>query len=596
VSFKEILGKTNQFIFGGNTGTSYEDLQAKRRAAQQHAKQTNQGGFHGLANGIVTGVLRGQARKAEKAGREKFDGAFQQILGRGQSAQGGTPFNPSAQGGPAQPAPMMGQPTPSRPPSGDMAASVRQGLTARGLPEHVAEAFVMNFQDESGLNPGINETTPTVAGSRGGFGLAQWTGPRRRELEAFAAQNGSAVSDMDTQLDFLVHELQGSEAGAAQSIFASQDAGSAADAIVRKFLRPAEEHRERRSARYLGGAQPPQQPSGIDPQLIQLATSPWASPEQKSVLGMLLQQQMSANAPVDPMKQLQMQKMQLELDQMRDPQVDPMQQVQLEQAQLNLEQDRNPQPDPVRGVQFGDNLVNPITGEVIAEGEPEARDQTSAMQNYEYYTQQETEAGRAPSSFNEWNLQSRRAGATTVNNSVSGGVPELTVDAAKNTGFLIRTQEANDIINSLENEGTNFWQQQAENVPLGLGNQLRSPEFQKFDQARRDYVNAILRRESGAVISDQEFANAEQQYFPVPGDGPEVIAQKRNNRKAAIAGLRVGSGAGGAYADNMGAQTPAQPSIDLSGMSRGDLLYVDIGSLSPDQYDEYERLLGGGDQ
>jgi hypothetical protein len=97
VSFKEILGKTNQFIFGGNTGTSYEDLQAKRRAAQQHAKQISQGGFHGLANGIVTGVLRGQARKGEKAGREDFNGAFQQLLanklGGGEAANlYGNPF------------------------------------------------------------------------------------------------------------------------------------------------------------------------------------------------------------------------------------------------------------------------------------------------------------------------------------------------------------------------------------------------------------------------------------------------------------------------------------------------------------------------
>ena len=38
--------------------------------------------------------------------------------------------------------------------------------------EHVADGFVMNFKDESGLNPGINEQNPIVPGSRGGFGLA----------------------------------------------------------------------------------------------------------------------------------------------------------------------------------------------------------------------------------------------------------------------------------------------------------------------------------------------------------------------------------------------------------------------------------------
>lgn len=56
---------------------------------------------------------------------------------------------------------------------GDNAADIKQGLVDRGMSPQVADAFVMNFQDESGLNPGVNEQNPVVAGSRGGFGLAQ---------------------------------------------------------------------------------------------------------------------------------------------------------------------------------------------------------------------------------------------------------------------------------------------------------------------------------------------------------------------------------------------------------------------------------------
>ena len=138
-------------------------------------------------------------------------------------------------------------------PSGDAAAAVRDGLIARGLPEHVADGFVMNFKDESGLNPGINEASPLVPGSRGGFGLAQWTGPRRVALEKFAADRGVAPSDVNAQLDFLVQELQGPEAAAAQSIFGAQNSGEAGAAIVNNFLRPAEEHRNRRAQAYLGG-------------------------------------------------------------------------------------------------------------------------------------------------------------------------------------------------------------------------------------------------------------------------------------------------------------------------------------------------------
>ena len=130
------------------------------------------------------------------------------------------------------------------------------GLVQRGLSRPVAEGFAMNAADESGFNPGINEQDPTVSGSRGGFGLFQWTGPRRRALESFASQQGSSVTDPDTQLDFLMTELSGSERGAASSILSAKSAGQAGAAIVNDFLRPAEQHRASRAARYLGGEQP----------------------------------------------------------------------------------------------------------------------------------------------------------------------------------------------------------------------------------------------------------------------------------------------------------------------------------------------------
>lgn len=69
-----------------------------------------------------------------------------------------------------------------------------------------------------------------------------------------------------------------------------------------------------------------------------------------------------------------------------------------------------------------------------------------------------------------------------------------------------------------------------------------SVEYQKFDQAQRNFINAVLRRESGAVISEQEFENARQQYFPSPGDSSERLAQKRANRQEAITGISAAAG------------------------------------------------------
>jgi hypothetical protein len=131
---------------------------------------------------------------------------------------------------------------------------VRQELIERGLPEHVADGFVLNFQDESGLDPGINEAAPTVPGSRGGFGLAQWTGPRRNALEQFAAATGRDVADPEVQFDFLMEELRGPEREAFSRIMSTDDPGSAAAAIVQHFERPAQQYLDSRLASYSGQA------------------------------------------------------------------------------------------------------------------------------------------------------------------------------------------------------------------------------------------------------------------------------------------------------------------------------------------------------
>ena len=115
---------------------------------------------------------------------------------------------------------------------------VIQGLIKRGLAPHVAEGIANEINRESGFDPGINEVSPIVPGSRGGFGLFQHTGPRRRELEAFAQARGVPVSDQDTQLDFALQELATTESRAGQSLSQTTTAEEAADVFKRQFLRP----------------------------------------------------------------------------------------------------------------------------------------------------------------------------------------------------------------------------------------------------------------------------------------------------------------------------------------------------------------------
>jgi hypothetical protein len=135
------------------------------------------------------------------------------------------------------------------------------------------------------------------------------------------------------------------------------------------------------------------------------------------------------------------------------------------------------------------------------------------------------------------------------------------------TAFGMRASEAHKILNELEKGGVKntgvirsvvagtaglvpFIGDKLENAASSTMNVLPSAfggpneGQQKTEQARRDFVNAILRKESGAVISPAEFENASRQYFPQPGDSDAVIEQKRKNRETAIKGLTVQAGPG----------------------------------------------------
>jgi hypothetical protein len=131
---------------------------------------------------------------------------------------------------------------------------VVSSLMQRGVPEHVAQGVAMNFHDESGLDTGIQEKAPLSG--RGGFGLAQWTGPRRIALEDFARSQGKRIDDPDVQLDFFMQENQGREAPAWKIVMNAPTAQEAAVAFVKHWERPTSENVAKRTARYTNADSP----------------------------------------------------------------------------------------------------------------------------------------------------------------------------------------------------------------------------------------------------------------------------------------------------------------------------------------------------
>lgn len=93
--------------------------------------------------------------------------------------------------------------------------------------------------------------------------------------------------------------------------------------------------------------------------------------------------------------------------------------------------------------------------------------------------------------------------------------------------YAARLKKSNEI---LEKISQSFGERSWNKAMPDWASFLRTDAGQSFDQAERDFINATLRRESGAVINPDEFRNARQQYIDQPGDSPDVRAQKRNNR------------------------------------------------------------------
>jgi len=76
-------------------------------------------------------------------------------------------------------------------------------------------------------------------------------------------------------------------------------------------------------------------------------------------------------------------------------------------------------------------------------------------------------------------------------------------------------------------------------------NAIKDPDQRKYAQAMRNFINATMRRESGAAIAQSEFSNANKQYFAQLNDDPETAKQKKENRLRVFDAFRAE--AGGAY-------------------------------------------------
>jgi len=292
------------FLFGGETGQSQADVtDARKRLAAAMLQQ-------GTDTSPIQSPWEGAARMAQalmgglairKQG-EQQSAADAQVI----SAITGQPYTP-----PEKPAGFLasifgGGNKPSTPgatgssmPQTDSSGNVALPSTGKEWetigprlvgdlskdfqlsPQQAAGAVGQLGQESSGFST-LQETNPLISGSRGGFGYAQWTGPRRKQFEAWSQENGLDPTSYEANYGFLKNELMNTPEGAVlDALRKAPDAQSAGRIFTDQFLRPGIPHYDSRDAwtqRALAFANSPAQAAGAVSPVGAPPTSPIQPP------------------------------------------------------------------------------------------------------------------------------------------------------------------------------------------------------------------------------------------------------------------------------------------------------------------------------
>lgn len=219
--------------------------------------------------------------------------------------------------------------------------------------------------------------------------------------------------------------------------------------------------------------------------------------------------------------------------------------------------------------------IDKRTGKPVVAGTPKLPE---AVQSYQYAQQQGYKG-----SFEDWTIANKQAGAmnvsmgspipVTLKDGTQGfvqpankpGMPPqllrledgslpapqakpkeekpLTEQQGNAAAFMMKAQNALDNLKAVPTISTKDYY--ASKVPVA-GNYAMSENGQRAMNAEKQFIAAVLRKESGAAISNGEYQEYGDQFFPRPGDSKEKLAQKAQNREVALKAFSVQAGDHGA--------------------------------------------------
>lgn len=141
---------------------------------------------------------------------------------------------------------------------------------------------------------------------------------------------------------------------------------------------------------------------------------------------------------------------------------------------------------------------------------------------------------------------------------VLGGAREPTVDAKQAAAFTRRVLGANDRLNGLADEGVFKPQTVTSQLVRDDGNGVlrivaRTDNDRRFIQAAKEWLAPVLRRDTGAAVTDSELANYMDIYIPKYEDDQATLKQKAEARQDAM--IALAGQAGSLYGETYGDRT-----------------------------------------
>lgn len=316
------------FIFGGNTGMSYDDIQAKRKIAEQLLQQNastprNVGeGLSAIGRALAYRNITKKADAADATNKAAFDQQYSGLFAgsSGGSAPSFAPVDPNSPEGIGDATMVALGKAPDFAklestyglPSGYLSrtAQLESGGNPNAQNPNSSAGGMFQFIDSTAKQYGLTDKTDPIASADAAARLAAdnkayltkalGREPSAGELYLAHQQGPAGAAKLILNQGAPAASLVGNDAVALNGGSGGMTGGDFAQKWLAKF-----------------GGEQPQSGSGMSIQaLAEVAGSPYATPGQKAVAAALLQQQMDA---ADPAKKLALEKAQLEIDKLKNP-------------------------------------------------------------------------------------------------------------------------------------------------------------------------------------------------------------------------------------------------------------------------------------